>query len=1016
MAIIKHLSIMRLGAVALMAAALTACGGGGGGGGGGGNPPPPPVTGGVALNAVNNNGTGPIADTSNTNIGPQGSVVAPSGAAAAFSALDNANWHAVTVNSPPIIRFTVVSNGQFVTTLTKSSVRFAMNQLVTSRPAKVTDSGSVPDQWVPFVYHSVTSAAAVAAFPVPADAKDWQATTESPTGDLSTPACQGLTDATGVGTGCLVYDSTNHFYTFYMRSDVKKVLTPTALGTTLGTAAAATPAGAPTSAADGDVGTLWNPAATHRVAIQMSFTDSDGNTQLVNPWYDFTIDAATGNSVPVTDLTKDHIVVNIASCNTCHSKLAMHGGGRIDTQFCVMCHNGTTVDPYSGNNLDLRTMVHNIHAGRSLIGGYKIVGYQNSVSDFSNVGFPQDLRNCTKCHSGDAAVAGRMDAATGGPDGTVAKVATPQGENWNTQVSKAACLTCHTTGANDPRTTLIGAASGLAGQSKNWADIHPFGLVADAVCATCHAPGTGIEPAVGHYVQQITNGRNYKYNLISAKVTTAPTTLATGTVTAVFNIAYTNPTTKAVSFINTATDPRTAGSFVKLALGYYNLNSKNASGNAVTLADFTNYNNGGSASANASTAVCTTTVSANDTCTVAITLPMNTAARVAQGGTAEVLMYGTVKETQLETDGATALPAAPLNAFTLGVHPEALPFAISGTASARRTIVADYKCDSCHGVLDTTSGSNTLSIAFHSGDRGSVKACPICHDVNRLSTSELQPNGSFYGGVVYNESFAFRRFVHGIHSAGAGFRAMPFLHGNATTSVQQGPNPANMYSGNNYAQIVTYPGALDDCSQCHMVPGDSGNTRNTYTFQADANPLGVAVNQCGTDWNPALIGGPAATTINAAAFNSIGIAGYNRNTCTAATKGTNPLNWNVITPQASACSACHDGTGAANHMINVGGAHFGTMIGANLPGSEIGMVLANDGTFTGPAALSWDTVTGTQGAVVNSAGSIQGTVFEACDGCHGNTSNGAIGITGVRVQDVHKAVEYQFPDTEDLAP
>ncbi|MGA9991442.1 MAG: hypothetical protein WBP86_03810, partial [Thiobacillaceae bacterium] len=37
MAFIKHLSIMRLGAVALMAAALTACGGGGGGGGGGGN-------------------------------------------------------------------------------------------------------------------------------------------------------------------------------------------------------------------------------------------------------------------------------------------------------------------------------------------------------------------------------------------------------------------------------------------------------------------------------------------------------------------------------------------------------------------------------------------------------------------------------------------------------------------------------------------------------------------------------------------------------------------------------------------------------------------------------------------------------------------------------------------------------------------------------------------------------------------------------------------------------------------
>ena len=32
-------------------------------------------------------------------------------------------------------------------------------------------------------------------------------------------------------------------------------------------------------------------------------------------------------------------IVDMASCNTCHSKLAFHGGNRVDTQFCVMCHN-----------------------------------------------------------------------------------------------------------------------------------------------------------------------------------------------------------------------------------------------------------------------------------------------------------------------------------------------------------------------------------------------------------------------------------------------------------------------------------------------------------------------------------------------------------------------------------------------------------------------------------------------------------------------------------------------------
>ena len=43
----------------------------------------------------------------------------------------------------------------------------------------------------------------------------------------------------------------------------------------------------------------------------------------------------------------------------------MHGGGRVDTQYCVMCHNPGTTDPNSGNVLTLSTMVHKIHAGQA---------------------------------------------------------------------------------------------------------------------------------------------------------------------------------------------------------------------------------------------------------------------------------------------------------------------------------------------------------------------------------------------------------------------------------------------------------------------------------------------------------------------------------------------------------------------------------------------------------------------------------------------------------------------------
>ena len=92
----------------------------------------------------------------------------------------------------------------------------------------------------------------------------------------------------------------------------------------------------------------------------------------------------------------------------------------------------------SGNPITFMTMVHKIHAGRFLAaapGGehYTIWGFNNTAFDFSEVGFPQDLRNCTRCHSGE-------------------NPATPQGDNWKFRPSKEACLTCHANihGSNAP--------------------------------------------------------------------------------------------------------------------------------------------------------------------------------------------------------------------------------------------------------------------------------------------------------------------------------------------------------------------------------------------------------------------------------------------------------------------------------------------------------------------------------------------------------------------------------------
>ena len=174
-------------------------------------------------------------------------------------------------------------------------------------------------------------------------------------------------------------------------------------------------------------------------------------------------------------------MTDVASCNTCHEKLALHGGGRVDTQYCVMCHNPGTTDANSGNVLTLATMVAQDPRGqaaqsqaRRRQGGedYTIWGYQDSKHDYAEVGFPQDLRNCTKCHS-------------------AANPTTPQGDNWKTKPSKEACLTCHANKAGSDWDTShkvfardLRSRPGATGQEP----------MTNAQCAACHNAGSSSRP------------------------------------------------------------------------------------------------------------------------------------------------------------------------------------------------------------------------------------------------------------------------------------------------------------------------------------------------------------------------------------------------------------------------------------------------------------------------------------------------------------------------------------------
>ncbi|MBT4492242.1 MAG: OmcA/MtrC family decaheme c-type cytochrome [Gammaproteobacteria bacterium] len=189
-------------------------------------------------------------------------------------------------------------------------------------------------------------------------------------------------------------------YTYTMATDIRNVTEPLAV--------------------------IYEPSLTHRVAIQFS-----GGVP-VNPVYDW---------VPMTGATAGIETRNIATtetCNTCHNPLAIHGGGRIEQDMCVVCHNLGTTEPNSLEEMDMAAMTHRIHMGKdlpSVIAGdpYIVWGYRDSSHDYSDLVYPQDVISCAKCHTGSATADAPITAVS----------VTSDGDNWHEVPTMAACGSCH---------------------------------------------------------------------------------------------------------------------------------------------------------------------------------------------------------------------------------------------------------------------------------------------------------------------------------------------------------------------------------------------------------------------------------------------------------------------------------------------------------------------------------------------------------------------------------------------
>jgi OmcA/MtrC family decaheme c-type cytochrome len=185
----------------------------------------------------------------------------------------------------------------------------------------------------------------------------------------------------------------------------------------------------------------FDASATNRIGIYGSrnLTEFDLGTNYADTTFDF-VPSGSGKPAP-----RD--VVRTPDCDQCHGSaatvtstngLAAHGGSRRTVDLCIMCHQPQTSDPNTGNSLDMKVFIHKIHMGSSLPSvqagtPYQIIGFQNSVNDWSTVVYPADVRRCKTCHNPNNGAA--------------------QTNAWLTNPNRAACGSCHdnvnfATGAN----------------------------------------------------------------------------------------------------------------------------------------------------------------------------------------------------------------------------------------------------------------------------------------------------------------------------------------------------------------------------------------------------------------------------------------------------------------------------------------------------------------------------------------------------------------------------------------
>jgi len=838
----------------------------------------------------------------------------------------------VTIQSPPVLNFTVIdSTGKFVPGLTLFNAAGATadpacgGNNVTAAIAKFDGSN-----WQSLISYQRLDADTTT--PAVKYAVVEGATDPKPTATMTNPAT-AVSDASTRVVGILEENAAGGYYTYRFAIDVSTplLLKDAVAGRNIASSAATSsaPAYQRRVANNGNLA-VKDGKTVHRVGLQLCYTDPASKAKVtINPTMDFTLNAS-GAATPVMaadgkTLARANAVVDVANCNECHEKLAVHGNiatgnPRVNSDYCVICHNvgskdynyqSASLDPNARGSISFKSMIHMLHGGKNVLTkDYAIAGivFRKASTDTTAVNattnptgavttgtaFPQDVRNCAKCHDN-------------------AKAA--QADNWKNVPSRLACGSCHdgidfSTGkgyqlgeynytTNTPPASSVGHIGGAKSDDTQCVLCHDATTIPvyhQTVVATTHNPT--VKSGVGSFQYKITGAtiNASKQLVVSFQILKDGTAVKLGTSAAPITGYTGGPSFLAI--YATGQDGIAAPA------------DWNSGHDSITLADAINQANGNTLTADAAgTTYTLTMVKSSGTSGHSLTLP-------ADAKMVTAVVAGAFTQAGV-TERNGVLPGIPAMMAATGNTPDGKPNV------ARRVIFSEDKCNTCHDRLGTDPN-------FHSGNY-SIAMCAICH-------TPIQ------GGTT-GWSASFRVWVHGIH--GAGKRTVPFTWHAVNKS-------------NNYSQIG-YPGVLKNCETCHL-PGtyDFGASQYTAALINSMLPVTATASSYSTT---TLLTAPSSASATSYVFPqaspvgskawAYGSAlklyagsgsfavdtdfgpGYTLDTTGGATNGQiiaaktsvagsakTPADNLVSSPITAVCSSCHDDSAALTHMTTSGFGSF----------------------------------------------------------------------------------------------